>query len=90
MVWTSPPFSEGFGQAVRSIACEGAKLKDFLGSRDTAEHLKEVALQVPREHTSTQEAYMGLSPEPLAVGGSQGSYGLRMYSSSRSLSMLIR
>ena len=46
-------FSEGFGQAVRSIACEGTKLKDFLGSRDTAEHLKEVALQVSREHTST-------------------------------------
>ena len=46
-------FTEGFGQAVRSIACEGAKLKDFLGSRDTAEHLKEVALQVSREHTST-------------------------------------
>ena len=67
-----PPFAEGFGQAVRSIACEGAKLKDFLGSRDTAEHLKEVALQVPREHTSTQEVYMGLSPESLAVGALRG------------------
>ena len=65
-------FSEGFSQAVRSIACEGAKLKDFLGSRDTAEHLKEVALQVSREHTSTQEAHMSLSPESLAVGTLRG------------------
>ena len=66
------PFAEGLGQAVCSIARKGAKLKDFLGSRDTAEHLKEVALQVPREHTSTQEAHMSLSPKSLAVGTLRG------------------
>ena len=47
------PIAYGFCQAVGGIARVGAELQYLLRTRDPAEHLKEIALQMPRKHTCT-------------------------------------